>query len=111
MFFFLTSVIINYFDVVGVSLFPFKADPILIVDSNAVLALSVCSQFLQAMTRNCQIVQGRGGVQPVKPHPGRSLDRGEPLAEFPIHQLPGVGVLARLAHTFSILRDAYTKEE
>jgi len=25
-FFFLTSVIINYFDVVGVSLFPFKAD-------------------------------------------------------------------------------------
>src|SRR5260221_354180 len=72
------SMIIDHFDIVGVSLSPLEADPVLIVDPDAVLALAVAGQLFKMMSRNPQIGQRRGGVQPVKPHAVCSLDCGEP---------------------------------
>jgi hypothetical protein len=43
-------VIINNLDVVGIAVMPAKTEPPLIVDANAVLALSVGSQGLQPVS-------------------------------------------------------------
>jgi hypothetical protein len=43
--------IVNYLDVKGVPFAPAKADPPLVVDSDAVLAPSIARQLLEAITR------------------------------------------------------------
>jgi hypothetical protein len=52
--------IVNDFHVVGISVLPMKADPPLIVDPNAVLAVSVAAELLQSVSREVQITQAGG---------------------------------------------------
>jgi hypothetical protein len=57
------SMIIGDFDLMGMILFPGKADPPLVIDSDAPLAFSIPAKFLQAVPpRDPQERQGRGAV-------------------------------------------------
>ena len=52
-----SSVVIHYLDFVGIAIVPLKANPVLIVDSNAMLTAPVTCQSLQPITRwNPQVV-------------------------------------------------------
>ena len=52
------------FHIVGVAVPPNEADAILIIDTDAVLALALAMQSLQPVSgRNIQIIQGYGGMQ------------------------------------------------
>ena len=46
-----SSVIIDDLDLVSVAITPYKTDPPLIVDSNAVLALAIAGEFLEPISR------------------------------------------------------------
>src|SRR5258708_2498923 len=54
------SMIIDNLNVVGVSLFPSKADPVLIVDPDAVLARAVALERLQAVSGRDQKIGEEG---------------------------------------------------
>jgi hypothetical protein len=43
--------VVGYFNIIGVSVFPSKADPPLIVDPDTVLTLAVALQGLEPVTR------------------------------------------------------------
>jgi hypothetical protein len=56
--------IVDDFHVVGVTFPPHEADAVLIIDSDAVLALALAVQSLQPVPgRNVQIVQRHGSMQ------------------------------------------------
>jgi hypothetical protein len=55
--------IVNDFHVVSISVLPIKADPPLIVDPNAVLAVPVAVKLLQSVSREGQIAQAGGRIQ------------------------------------------------
>lgn len=46
-----------YLHFLGIPIFPIKADPVLIVDANAVLTVSVALQFFQAISRGTPQIQ------------------------------------------------------
>jgi hypothetical protein len=52
--------IVNDFHVVSISVHPMKADPPLIVDPDAVLAVPVAAKLLQSVSRELQITQAGG---------------------------------------------------
>ena len=67
--------IIHYLDVVGISAPPLKTDAPLLVDANAILALSVARQFLETTRRRyAQILQDLGRVQDSESPSGNPLD-------------------------------------
>src|SRR5512140_2097890 len=47
----LRSVVINYFDIMCSVFFPYEADPVLIIDSDAVLSRPITLQCLQTVSR------------------------------------------------------------
>ena len=56
--------VVDDFHIAGVAVSPHEADAILIIDSDAVLALALAVQSLQPVSgRNVQIIQGYGGMQ------------------------------------------------
>jgi len=56
--------VIRDFDFECIVTTPHKADPILIVDSNAVLSLAIAAQLFQSIARRTfQIVQSRGSIE------------------------------------------------
>lgn len=56
--------VVDDFHVVGIALPPHEADAILIIDSDAVLALALPVQSLQPVSgRHTQIVESHGGMQ------------------------------------------------
>ena len=56
--------VIRDFNFVSVGTSPFKADPVLIVDSYAVLSLPITVQFLQPVSRwDFQVFQRQGTVE------------------------------------------------
>jgi hypothetical protein len=56
--------VVDDFHVVGVAIPPHEADAILIIDSDAVLALALAVQSLQPVSgRHTQIIQRHGGMQ------------------------------------------------
>ena len=66
--------IVGDLDIPGCAISPYKAEPPLIVDANAVLALTIAAQSLQTITgRHPQIVQLPGGIT------GQKLRAGAPL--------------------------------
>jgi len=66
--------IVGDLDIPGRAIAPYKAEPPLIVDANAVLALTIAAQSLQTVTgRHPQIVQLPGGIN------GQKLRAGAPL--------------------------------
>lgn len=81
--------IINYFHVPGVFTVPAKADPELVIDSDAPLALAVALQLLQPVTRRLfQIFDGARKVERLQssgrgprnavPSPALSGQKGSP---------------------------------
>ena len=59
--------IVNYFDCLRLFIRPAKADPVLLIDSNTVLAFTISRKRLQAISRrNTEIIQGLGAVQLIK---------------------------------------------
>ena len=70
--------IVGDLDIPGRAIAPYKAEPPLIVDANAVLALTIAAQSLQPVTgRHPQIVQLPGGIN------GQKLRAGAPLKSVP----------------------------
>jgi hypothetical protein len=49
-------------DVIGVAIFPFQANPPLIVDANAALSNPIATQRLEAVTRQIPSILQAGGV-------------------------------------------------
>jgi hypothetical protein len=69
------SVVIRDFDILRLIVFPAKTDPILIVDADAVLAVSVARQFLEPQTWNVsQIRQSLRASQNCQLYSSGSLD-------------------------------------
>jgi hypothetical protein len=52
----LSALVFGDFDVIGTIFLPGKADPVLIVDPDAVLPLPVAAQSLKPVSRNCRHV-------------------------------------------------------
>src|SRR5580704_4188139 len=93
-------VIIRNFHVVSVVTAPVKADSILIVDPNAVLALAITAQFFQPVSRrasqvveikrsveNCQFSPGNGGWRGTASFSAAPDFRRCPVGEVPDHEL------------------------
>jgi len=66
----LTLVVVHDFDFVGVSGAPFEADPVLVVDPDAVLTLSIPPKSLQPETWQNKILKRRGRIQQFQPDSG-----------------------------------------
>ena len=67
--------IVGDLDIPGRAIAPYKAEPPLIVDANAVLALTIAAQSLQTVTgRHPQIVQLPGGINAQKLRAGAPLN-------------------------------------
>jgi hypothetical protein len=62
-------VIVDYLDVVCVSVFPKKANPPLLVNADAVLTVSIASQQLEAITRRRREVANFGSVVDLEQFP------------------------------------------
>lgn len=59
--------VVDDFHIVGVAIPPNETDAILIIDSDAMLALALAVQSLQPVSgRNIQIIQRHGGMQQKK---------------------------------------------
>jgi hypothetical protein len=57
-------VVVHNLNLVSVPIFPLKADSILVIDANAVLAFSIASEALQPIAgRHGQVAQCSGGIQ------------------------------------------------
>jgi hypothetical protein len=86
--------VINNFHFVKLSISPYEADAILLVDPNAVLSFSAATQKLKVISRrHAQIVQIRRVVQVLQLSQGNALDGRRDAAAFPrLIQFPGVCV-------------------
>src|ERR1700739_1706768 len=79
-------VIVDDLDVGGpaVALRPFETDPPPIIDSDAVLALSISAQRFEPVTRQGgEIAQRRRSLETVQLQLGRTLNAGKRLDPFP----------------------------
>lgn len=102
-------VIVNNFNLVGVSVFPDEAQAVTVVNANAVLSFTVAMQFLQAVSGgNAQIVQIGSGIQDEQFPQGNSLQiRREVRMALSFEQVFCVTVVKGLDHALSISCDTY----
>jgi len=94
-------VIVGDLNIVGVAVPPHEAHPELIIDANAVLALSVTAEFFQPIAgRNSQILQAKARMQrgqfPLSDI--SQIRRRHPLALACVPKLFRVPVRERLDH-------------
>jgi hypothetical protein len=75
-------------DRAGRSLGPLKANPPLVVDTDAVLALAVALERFEPIAGQIEIVQRRGRVELVELHFGLALNPGKSLDPVPLGELP-----------------------
>ena len=101
--------VIDNFDVVSVSVQPFKADPELVVDSDTVLAFPVTLECFQPEAGQFEIPERRSRVQKLKADPGRLFDALKLPAESPIQQQLHILLAAGTDHTTTILRRSYNQ--
>src|SRR5712692_5908751 len=74
----------------GGGLRPLEADPPLVVDANAVLALSVPAQRFEPVTgQRSKVADGRGGLEAIKFQPRGPFESRECLDPFPSGESPG----------------------
>jgi hypothetical protein len=93
-------VIIHDLDVVRVPLVPAKADAVLIVDPNAVLADPIPLQRFQPIARQRgKVTQDRRDVQRVQTSTRNGFDIGEPGHSFSSKEPFGIGAAKRLNHS------------
>jgi len=93
-------VIVHDFDLVGIAIFPYKADAPLVVDANAVLPCPVVLQGLKPVARwEAQGVKARCGVQLRELTPGNGVQcRRQAANVFTGEDAGGVLVRERLDH-------------
>jgi hypothetical protein len=93
-------VVIGYLYIVGAVFSPHKADAVLVIDANAVLALAISHQRFQAITgRRPKIVRSSRGLDHVQFSTGDQCNVKPPTA-FPFEKEPGSAVvLGTLYHT------------
>jgi hypothetical protein len=95
----MSLMIVDDLKVVGVPLAPDEAEPPLVVDSDAVLFLSVAVQCLQAISRRRnKVSQFRGAVQLPELPPRDMLNSLKTSTWLPIVKSPGFGRAERLNH-------------
>jgi len=92
--------VIHNLHVVRMAAFPPKADAPLVVDSNAMLPLSLCFEGLQPVTRrHCHLPQFGGCVQGEQLPPCAPLNPGrQPAGHFPSKQPLGLFAREALNH-------------
>ncbi|HXJ43457.1 MAG TPA: hypothetical protein VNH18_29515 [Bryobacteraceae bacterium] len=98
--------VIDYFDFVGVPVSPREANPVLDVDSDAVLALSIAFQFFQVHAGNNKILETSRGVELAKPNFSAALNGLKLSAREAMKHPFCFFVPARSNHMDSILRYA-----
>ena len=101
------SVVVHDFNVYGANVSPYEADAPLIVDSYAVLTLSIIFQSLQAIARRC--FQEAQCLCRIKLRELSLRDLGqrlEPARVLPFIQRLGIFALERLDHARIVLRAA-----
>jgi hypothetical protein len=86
--------IVDDFDIVGLSLAPAEADSPLVTDSDTVLASAGAAKLLQAISRRqTQVVQRFGGVKHAKLTESNTLQVKRPPADgLPVEQALGFTV-------------------
>jgi len=102
-------VVIDNFDVVSVSVPPFKADPELVVDSDTVLVFPVTLECFQPEAGQLEIPERRSRVQEFQSDPSRLFDALKLPTELPIQQQLHILLAAGTDHTNTILRRAYNQ--
>jgi hypothetical protein len=102
-------VVIDNFDVVGVSVPPFKADPELVVDSDTVLAFPVTFEGFEPEAGQFEIPERRGRVQEFQSDPSCLFNAVKLSTEVPIQQQLHILLAAGSDHTTTILRRAYSQ--
>jgi hypothetical protein len=65
---------------------PFKTNPPLIVDTDAVLSLAIPLEPFKPVAGRVQCHEPAGGMKPVKPQHGLPLDRLKRLDPFPLEK-------------------------
>jgi hypothetical protein len=97
-------VVVNNFDVEGVSFLPEKAETIPIVNANAVLTFTVSTQFFQMIAgRNAQIIQGHGSVEHEQFPQGNSLEFSRQAGVTPsLKKMFGFAITEGLDHALSL---------
>jgi hypothetical protein len=92
--------IIRNLNVVGVSFAPSKANSPLVIDANAMLALTVAGEFFKTIPwRNTQVIQLFGGVQDGKFLPRGAVQIwGKAPQEMTLKELFAILVAERLDH-------------
>jgi hypothetical protein len=92
-------VIIHNLYPIRVAVLPYKTQPPLIVDANAVLVLPIAFQSLQSVSRqSAQSVKSLGGIQHVEFSERRSLNGSKTLHRFALKKALGVRVPEGLDH-------------
>ena len=93
--------VVCYFNVIGVSVFPAKADSPLIVDPYAVLPLAIALQGFEPVARwDPEVFQLPGPMKVQKSSPGNPLDGAKPRHVTIIEQPLGVGIMEGPDHFF-----------
>jgi hypothetical protein len=94
-------VVVYNLNFVGVSISPLKADSILVIDANAVLAFSIASKALQPIARRYgHIAQGPGRIQQLQFLEGALLKVGRDApGPFLLPKSLRLGVPKTLDHT------------
>ena len=97
--------VVDDFHIVGIAVFPDKADAPLLVDANAVLAEAITFEGLESITRRCvQILENSRPVQDEKLAPGRTFELPESAHESIVEQGLCAPAPERSNHTRSVQR-------
>jgi len=97
--------VVDNFDLVGVTIAPAKANPPLAVDANAVLTSSIASQYFQTVAgRAAQVVEPPRSVQVEPLATGRSFKRAKLTNIAIIEELLRVFRCKRPDHEDRLLR-------
>jgi hypothetical protein len=96
-------VVVHHFDLLRFAVLPDEADPILVVDPNAVLPLPIAGKSLKAIARErAEVVEALGGVQ-LRQLPLRDPGNGsEPPRRVPLKQGLGVSAPERPDHLLTL---------
>ncbi len=102
-------VIVNNFNLVGVPVLPDEAQPVAIVNTDAVLSFTVAAQFLQAVSgRHAQVFWAGSGIQNKQLAQGSMLQLGRQVRmTLSLEQVFRVVVVKGLDHVLSISCNTY----
>ena len=101
------SVVVHDLDVLRFAVLPHEADPILVIDPDAVLPPPITAKGLEVIARKrAQVVESLGGVQLRQLALSDPSNVPEPTRRVPLKQRLGVSVPEGTDHLLSILRMA-----